>query len=100
MKVIKANLYLDKYKDHEKALKLLKQYSKCTGFNQSQSIIQLILHNEEYINSLCLDEKPGELHEVGECGSKPEERMDMPDFIREYEESDRVDIFGEQGADG
>lgn len=96
MKVIKANLYLDKYEDHKKALKLLEQYRKCTGFNQSQSIIQLILHNEEYINSLCLDEEAGKSHETGDSrGSKPEVKTDLPDFIRKYEEGDRIDIFGE-----
>lgn len=91
MRVIKANLYLEKYEVHRRVIKLLEKYRSCTGFNLSQSIIQLILRNEEYIYSLCKDNKED---------SQKEADINMSDFIREYEESDRIDIFKDRRKDG
>lgn len=87
MRVIKANLYLEKYEVHRRVIKLLEKYRSCTGFNLSQSIIQLILRNEEYIHSLYKNK------ETEDDYSQKETEVDVPDFIKQYEESDRIDIF-------
>jgi hypothetical protein len=83
-----------------RALMLIQKYRKYTSFNQSQAIIQLILRNEDYINVLCPEdqlEEMGRLEGVGKEGHTDGDAGDDLDFIKRYEEDDRVDIFGEQG---
>ncbi len=82
----------------KEALTLLGRYQNYTNFNQSQAIIQLILRNEGFINSVCLEEM-GQTEEIGKEGDSGD-AGDNLDFIKRYEEDDKVDVFGEQGEDG
>lgn len=90
----------------KKALMLIRKYRDYTGFNQSQAIIQLILRSEDYINALCLEDQTGRpeeirrFKEIGEEGNPDGDASDNLDFIKRFEEDDRVDIFGERGEDG
>lgn len=90
----------------KKAFMLIKKYRDYTGFNQSQAILQLILRSEDYIDALCQEdqadrpEEMGRPEEVGEEGDAHGDAGDNLDFIKRFEEDDRVDIFGERGEDG
>lgn len=91
MKKITVVFHLERSGMEKKALDLVKKYRDYTSFNQSQSIIQLILRNEEYINSLCPEPIENKTHN---------ESSDIPDFIKEYEDSDRINVFDEnKGGD-
>lgn len=89
MKTIKILFHLEKSGLEKKAFDLLKIYQCYSGFNQSQSVIQLILRNEEYINSLCQNERPEQI-----------EKKTVPDFVKIYEENDRIDVFGDNHGYG
>lgn len=97
MKKVTVIFHLEKSGLEKKALDLVKKYRDYTSFNQSQSIIQLILRNEEYINSLCPGLDPALKSEESK---RQDKSTDTLDFIREYEESDRINVFDEnKGGD-
>lgn len=105
MKKLTVSFHLESGME-KKALMLMKKYQSYTGFNQSQTIIQLILMSEDYINALCLEdqanqsEEMGRPEETGEEGDAQGDAGDGLDFIKSIKEDDRVDIFGERREDG
>ena len=103
MKKLTVVFHLEKSGMEKKALALIRKYQDYTGFNQSQAIIQLVLRNEDYINSLCMDEYSEEIGRARDMEVEKENNQDpadKPDFVKRYEDGDRIDIFGnKQGVE-
>lgn len=80
MKVIYIRMFPETSPMHMKVFNILKKYIEYKHCSQSQAVIDLIINSEKYVNELFQNKK----------SSSEEEFLN---FIKRYEESDKIDLF-------